>query len=133
MPALNVSHKGYNLRLVLPYNSYYATQEFEPGKTMYQILFEHLIDGTTVSQGGLVRRYKWVNIFIRRTAIKWMMGKIEAALKTSKDRRLREMRFVTLPSGGVTPVLSRKTSRPRSTVMQRPQPQPPHLKRRRMP
>ena len=97
MPVLNVSHKGYSLRLVFPKSSYYTRQEFEPGKTIFHILVEHLIDGTPVSRGGLARKYKKVNLFISGFTVGRLMKAIEIAVKKSKDKRLRKMRFAELP------------------------------------
>ncbi|MDP2974279.1 MAG: hypothetical protein Q8N60_04465 [Candidatus Diapherotrites archaeon] len=99
MPVLNIQYKDYNLQLVFPYNSYYATKEFEPGKTIYQILFERLIDGNVVSPFGLAKRYKKVNPLIGGKVIISLMRRIEAALRTAKDERLREMRFTKKEKG----------------------------------
>ena len=96
MPVLNVSHKGHSLRLVFSKNSYYTRQKFKPGKTLYQILFEHLVDGKPVSMMDLARKYKKVNLFIGSFTVGQLMKVIETALKKSKDKRLREMRFTKL-------------------------------------
>ncbi len=99
MPVLNLLHKGYSLRLVFPYNSYYANQKFESDKTLYQILFEHLIDRKAVLPFELAERYKKVNPLIRGCAIILLMRRIEAALGTAKDKRLREMHFIKKEKG----------------------------------
>lgn len=119
MQVLTLRHKGYSLQLRFEVKSYYMRTPFEPGKTLYQIIFEHLIDGKTVSLRGLARKYAKVNLDIRGAAIKRMMKTIEIAAKKSSDARLRKKRFVTLPRGGASPVLERKSSESRFTEAQR--------------
>ena len=119
MPVLTLRYKGYSLQLRFELNSYYMRTPFEPGKTLYQLLFEHLIDGKPVSCRGIARKYKAVNDSITANSIKKIMGRIESALKSSCDKRLRKKRFVTLPRGGASPVLERKSSESRFTEVQR--------------
>ena len=119
MPELILSYKGYSLTLSFPTKNYYMTKEFEPGKTLYQILFEHLIDGKAISLRGLAKQYKKVNLDISPMAIRWVMGKINYALKASPDKRLRKKCFIMLPSGGAGAVLLRKSHRARYTLKQR--------------
>ena len=111
---LTLRYKGYFLRLYFRYKSYYTIHEFEPGKyttkgfkpgkTMYQILFEHLVDKKPVSYTEIAEHYKRANLFLRGPAIKSMVKKIKAAAKKSPDRRLRRMAFIINESrGGAVP------------------------------
>ncbi len=119
MSLLTLRYKGYSLQLSFELNSYYMRTPFEHGKTLYQLLFEHLIDGKTVSSKGIARHYKPVNDSITGGSVSKIMERIESALKASRDKRLRKKRFVTLPRGGASPVLERKSSESRFTEAQR--------------
>ncbi len=119
MPALKLSCNGYSLDLPYKHIHYYLTQEFEPGKTLYQILFEHLVKGKTVSAGEIARKYKEINYSLDPGAVFMLIRRIEAALKNSPDKRLRKMEFVRPPRGGASPVISRKSQKARYTLAQR--------------
>jgi len=126
MPVLVLNYKDYSLTLVFRQKSYYAGMPFElgktifcPDKTLYQILFEHLIDKKTVSLGGFVAKYKEINPEITIGSIALLMKKIEAAVKQSKNPNLRKMRFKRMPHGGANPVLSRTSASSRFTPTQR--------------
>ncbi len=126
MRVLTLRHKGYSLKLVFRADTYYTRTvfepgktEFEPGKTMYQLLFEHLVDGKTVSCGEIARHYKKVNQDINPSSIQQMLGRIEAAAKKSPTGRLREKHFKRPPRGGASPVVSRKSIDSRFTHAQR--------------
>lgn len=84
MRVLTLRHKGYPLKLVFRADTYYTRTVFEPGETMYQILFEHLIDGKIVSCRGIARHYEKVNPDINPGAIQQMLARIEAAAKSPK-------------------------------------------------
>lgn len=114
-----LSYKGFSLNLVLKKDTFYKTKEVEPGKTLYQILFEHLIDGKTVSCKGLAREYKNVNASITARSIINVMKKIEAAVGGSQNSRLKEKHFKTLSRGGASNVLSRQSVNSRYTSRQR--------------
>jgi len=120
MPVeLTLSYKGFSLRLEFKTNSYYVRTEFEPGKTLYQILFEHLVDKRAVSVKGLARKYRNVNPFLRDWPIACMMQRIEAALGECPNEGLKRMRFVKLPRGGANPVIKRQRPTSRFTEEQR--------------
>lgn len=119
MPQLTVHYKDYSLPMDFQRNSYYTSTELEPGKTIYQILFEHLIDKKTVFMRRLARKYAGVCPFINAAAIRWCLKNIEAALKKSPDKRLNEMRFIKAPHGGATDVMVRRSSRSRFTPPQK--------------
>ena len=119
MRVLTLRHKGYSLKLVFRADTYYTETAFEPRKTLYQILFERLVDGKTVSLRGLARHYKKVNPDINPGAIRQMLGRIEEAAKKSKNSKLRKTRFKRLPIGGASTVISRKNPSSRFTPAQR--------------
>ena len=119
MQELDLSYKGFSLKLVFQRSTYYSTTEFEPGKTLYQVLFEHLMDGRTVSLGGLVRQYKKVNSDIRPRVIADLVQRIELAVELSKDRLLNRKSFRKLKQGGANPVFSRRNINSRFTPAQR--------------
>jgi hypothetical protein len=101
---LKLRYKGYFLRLYFRYKSYYTIHEFEPGKyttngvepgkTMYQILFEHLVDKKPISYTEIAEHYKGANPLLRGPVIEFVVKKIKAAAKKSPDARLKRMAFV---------------------------------------
>ncbi len=119
MHSLTLRYKGFSLKLVFKANTYYTKTPFEPGKTLYQTLFEHLIDGKTVSCHGLAKHYKKVNSYINPGAISQLLKRIEAAVKKSPNRKLRKKHFKRPQIGGASPVLSRKSPISRFTPAQR--------------
>lgn len=123
MPIVDVGHKGYSLRFSLEganYN-YYCTKEFEPKKTIYQLLFERLIDKKLVEPSRLVEEYapKIGNYGFSAQNVRNFVKRIESALKTSPDKRLRSMSFVRLSQGGASSVFDRSHRKARYTEEQR--------------
>jgi len=119
MYSTTLKHKGYTLKISFRTTQYYARTEFENGKTLYQILFEHLIDGRAVSLKGLVRKYESKNPDITTRAIAYMVEKIEDSVKGSPNKRLRGKKFKKLTRGGANPVLSRQNINSRLAPGQR--------------
>lgn len=107
MPTLTLSYKGFSLPVELKINSFYARTEVEPGKTIYQILFEHLVDRKTISLSGLCRRYKEANEFISSGSLVYALRKIEAAKKVSSNPKIKLMVFKRLKRGEGNPVSAR--------------------------
>lgn len=118
MFKLTLYYKGHFLPLFLHGKTFYSVKEFEPGKTLYHVLFEHLVDGVPVSQKGLARKYADKNEFLRDKVISKIMERIESAAKNSNDQELGKKHFVRLPAGGASPVLSRKSMDSRFTQQQ---------------
>ncbi len=99
--------------------SYYSKTEFEPGKTLYQILFEHLVDGRVVSQKALARKYSSVNPFIGGGALARAISKVELSLAKSPNAILKKKKFLKLSQGGANPVISRKKAMSKFTHSQK--------------
>lgn len=126
MHVLTLKYKGYALNLEFVKKGYYCTKEFEPGKTIYQILFEHLIDKKLVEPGKIVKKYAGTikNYGFSSNTINHFVTMIQNASKKSPNKLLQSMRFVRVSHGGAHPVVNRispksRYSRQQSEIMSR--------------
>lgn len=117
---MNLEYKGYSLKLEFLVNTYLIETEIVKGKTLYQKLFEYLIDGKIVSAKGfarVIKRHDPTNP-VSFTSIMNSMSRIEAALKKSHNPGLKKMVFLKQGQGGYNPVINRENSKSRLTPAQ---------------
>ncbi|HIH08082.1 MAG TPA: hypothetical protein HA237_01795, partial [Candidatus Diapherotrites archaeon] len=87
-------YKGHSIELEFKTNIFFAREEIARAKTLYQKLFEYLIDGRTVSYRGLAKVLARRGINIEKGTIRFAVLRIEEALKKSPDPVLQKMGFV---------------------------------------
>jgi len=116
--TLKLKYKGFELELEFERNWYTTNLEVERGKTIYQILFELLIDGRMVNQKYLAKVLQSQNIQLSSTTIIKSMRIIEKALQNSRNSKLSSMRFRRKPHGGLQRVLDKKNPRGAYSVSQ---------------
>ncbi len=112
-------NQRYRLVLRFPRRGYYLRTHFETGKTIYQILFEHLVEKKIVSAGALARKYKKVNPVISPGIFMQAIKRIETSLKTAQDPRLKAMKFVRPKIGHGSPPINRRSPNANYTARQR--------------
>ncbi|HIH07806.1 MAG TPA: hypothetical protein HA237_00380, partial [Candidatus Diapherotrites archaeon] len=98
-----------------------AREEIARGKTLYQKLFEYLIDGRTVSYRGLAKVLARRGFNIEKGTIRFAVLRIEEALRKSSDPALRKTMFMKKEQfgrGSGRPV-SRNSSKARFTAAQK--------------
>jgi len=114
-------YKGHSIELEFKTNIFFAREEIARAKTLYQKLFEYLIDGRTVSYRGLAKVLARRGINIEKGTIRFAVLRIEEALKKSPDPVLQKMGFVKKEQfgrGSGRPV-SRNSSKVRFTTAQK--------------
>lgn len=117
-PVLHLSYRGIALDVPAPNNSF-ATAEIVHGKTIYQILFEHLLRGRIVSAKGLARACTKRGVELSSEGVRNMMKRIEIAAANSSHPNVSAMRFNRHGRGGSLAVFNRFSSRSRFTLQQR--------------
>ncbi len=118
MYILNLRYKGFELQIELPTRSYYAVTKVKGRKTLYHLLFEHLIDGKVVNAKEFARRFKKVAPTISGSAVNYIMRKIEGAVKKSPNPKLRAIKFQRERRGGAHPAVTRLAAGARFTAEQ---------------
>lgn len=119
MPAIRLEHNGLSLEIPYKNKHLYLEKEFEPGKNLYQIVFEYLVDGRELSIGELIRKYRSKHPQLGHAPIWFIIKRIKSAQEKSLDPRVKALSFVRPSRGGARPVISRKSVRSRYTPEQK--------------
>jgi len=97
---ISLLYKGFSHNLILPVGSLYTRLEVEPRKTIYQVLFEHIIDKRPIIKRQLSAKYKKVNPIINAGSIKNALNRLESSISKSTNKRINSLKPIIVGSGG---------------------------------
>jgi hypothetical protein len=94
--------RSNGLSITIPFTQqlgFYATKKIDGNKTLYNVVWEKIVNGKEVSASGLAAEYTHVNSFISSQAVVFCVKKIAWAIGQSNDPRVRELKILRAKPG----------------------------------
>jgi len=88
-----LKHKGHEITLTHQSRSFYTHTKLEGDKTLFQVLFEMVVNGEKIALKRLVTKYKPKSPYINSSTIKYCLEKIERAIKQSPNEKTRQLQI----------------------------------------
>jgi hypothetical protein len=119
MVKINLRYRGLNLSITLAYLGYYARTPLYAGKTLYQMLFEELVDSKGTTPRQIMALCKRNAPYLDESNVKRIKRIIETAAAQSTNIRVSNLRFIRFPRGGHGPSINRTSPIARYTAEER--------------